>query len=357
MARSIIEHLFPPAAVALTEPALIESEVGTRSTFTQEWLRDLRVCHPDVFERYFRFSLSDEDLSEAELASILAVAGDRARLVGKLKELNDKRLLRATLDRFRADGASIVPFQNAVTFITGLFDFERELCAQTPSRGRAEVLPEQRAIFIIHSILRPAPLDQRGSALRESVAQTTGVYLPMMSFKWSREGQESDSDSLISDKDSEELRDLCINKIKAAAQTPELLSHPRLRYILRIWSQWGSVEDAPTWVRSKISASDSDLLALLKAFTERMTEIEGERTIRVLFRFGLGDFARYVEPQDVVNRVRQLASSAPDKEDRIWCRLFLQAFQNWKVGDKSADVENADPTDLSQWTAIESLGE
>ena len=348
-ARSIVEELFPPAATALAE-----SEVTIRSTFTDEWLRGLRVCHPDVFERYFRFSLAEEDLSETDFASLLTAVAYRDRFVAKLKELNQKRLLSAAVGRLRVD-LPLISVDNAVPFITGLFDIEKELVPLTSGRGVTSVPLEQRAIAIVHALLRQVPLDKRGAILKESVAQTTALYLPMMSFEWSKEQREQKSDPLVSDQDAEHLQELCLNKVRAATQAQDLLSHPQLRYILRVWLRWGSIEAAPSWVKAKAAASDLNLLALLKPFTEQMNQMEENHLVRTLFKFAIEDFARYVEPQEIADRVRQLASSSPDREDKIRCQLFLRAFKDWNLGDKSDELASAGPPDLGKWTTIEDL--
>ena len=97
-AKAILVNVFPPLARALVKlKGTDTTSQPHNAAFRGEWLKDLRRCHPDMFERYFRFSLSGEDLSESELSSLLAAAGDRDSFVRKLTELNEKGLLGAAV--------------------------------------------------------------------------------------------------------------------------------------------------------------------------------------------------------------------------------------------------------------------
>ena len=137
-------------------PRVIAKAVGNSphaGAYRQEWLNDLRACHPDVFERYFKFSLSPQDLSEAEMSSLLAVVGNRARLVQKLRELSEKGLLGRAIVRSGAqkptfDNDSLVPFSVA------LLDMEKELIARVSTTRVAAVPIDVQAVLLVGSVLR-----------------------------------------------------------------------------------------------------------------------------------------------------------------------------------------------------------
>jgi predicted KAP-like P-loop ATPase len=62
--REILKQLFPQIDWAL-------SNYGYGSGFEDGWMRDVRVCHPNVFDRYFHFTVPEGDISQAELELIL----------------------------------------------------------------------------------------------------------------------------------------------------------------------------------------------------------------------------------------------------------------------------------------------
>jgi predicted KAP-like P-loop ATPase len=344
--RSILEDLFPPIVRALAESKGMD--LGDRppdAGFRKEWLRDLRPCHYDVFERYFKFSLSAEDISEGELNSLLAVMGDRNSLVRKLKETDEKGLLGAAMLRLRVRDL-IVPSESAVPFITGLFDVEKELLAQRQVTGVATVPAHMQAVLVIESVLRQKPVEARGPILREAIERTTALFLPLISFEFSDERRKEALDSFVSEEDAKTLQELCIRKIKEPKVEQELLAHPMLRYILNFWCKW-DYSEASTWF-NQISESGAKLPSLLRAFVEAMNELKDGRIVEVRYRFALEEFARYMKPDRIEERVRRLALS--EGEHQFAYRLFLCAFDRSKATGVTSYPQN-----LDEWTTRDLL--
>ena len=110
----------------------------------EQYYRDLRVCHQDVFDRYFLLSIPEGDISQADLDSLLvASTGDRDKLVSRFNELRERGLLAVVLDRLEAYKQK-VSLADAVPFIAALFDIgddlpEGAICKA--SGGRETVAP------------------------------------------------------------------------------------------------------------------------------------------------------------------------------------------------------------------------
>jgi predicted KAP-like P-loop ATPase len=345
-AKDILSDVFPPFARGLLESA-DKSALSTphAPVFRDEWLRDLRPCHPDMFERYFRFSLAAEDLSESDLSSLVASTGNRDSFAGKLRDLNRKKLLRAAVLTLGVN-SQLIPSENTLPFVIGLLDLEKELFAQRSSRGVASVPLDIQAVLIIRSILKKQAADARTLILREAIVETTALYLPTISFESDEERKQA-VDPLFSDDEARLLRELCVEKIRAAKLKPELLGHPWFRYILSFWSQWTSQEEVSAWF-TETSKSESGLLSLLQPFVETMNQMDGERIVVSQYRFALEEFAKYVKPEDLAERVRQLAPS--DDWHKAVCRLFIRAYDRAKLSEVSTYREN-----LGEWTALDLL--
>lgn len=347
-AKQLLSNLFPPFAWSLAE---VQRKGGGNTphaaAYRKEWLNDLRACHPDVFERYFKFSLSPQDLSEAEMSSLLTTVGNRAQLVEKLTELSEKGLLGAAIIRLGAQRPAIAN-ESIVPFAAGLLDVEKELIARTPTTRVAAVPVDVQAVLIVGSVLRQRSAGERGSLLRDIITQTTALYLPMISFESTDEERTRTIDPLVSEQEAKDLQQVCVRKVQVASQTPELLSHPRLRYILRNWFRWGSELDVSTWL-TKIAKSDSGLPFLLAAFAESMNQIGDQgQTLSVQYRFALEDFSRFINPNDLAERIRLLSTSG--SED-VWVyKLYVRAFDHWK-----STGHYASPQDLDEWTALDTL--
>ena len=101
--------------------------------FDEQWFRELRVCHPNVFDRYFHFTIPEGDLSQADLDSILSLVGNREGLVSEFRSLYKRGLLGVVLDRLEAYKEKI-DLQHAVPFITALRSEERRVGKECRSR-------------------------------------------------------------------------------------------------------------------------------------------------------------------------------------------------------------------------------
>lgn len=344
-AKDILINVFPPFAWMLAkirhnDPGPIPHAAAYRA----QWLNELRPCHPELFERYFKFSLSAEELSESEISSLLAVLESRTGLVGKLRELSERGLLGAAVLRLGAQNP-VVSAEGAARFVAGILDMEKELFLEGRDVGVATVPTNIQAVLIIGSVLRQIPAKLRRGILSDAIQQTRALYLPMITFESSGEERKQAIDPLVSDIEARSLQEQCVDKIRAVKASSELSTHPRLRYIVRLWSQRGHADEVSSWFYSTL-VSDSGLVALLTAFVERMDDMEGGRSVRTRYRFALEDFSRYIKPDVAADRVRSLASS--DTDNRQILRLFLDAFDKWK-----ASGQMPYPQMLGNWTTIE----
>lgn len=346
-ATEILKDLFPPIVRALAESeGLGLSDQPPAAAFRTEWLKGLRTCHPDNFDRYFRFSLPAEDISEAQLNSLLAAVGDQNILDRKLVEIHEQGLLGSAILRLRANVPEI-PKESVVPFVTGLLDMESELLTQRPSTGLATVPIHMQAALIIQSVLRQQPTEVRAHLLREAITRTKALYLQILCFEFSEELRKQAPDPLLSEDGAKSLQELCIDKIRQAKLEYEwLLTHPMLRHILASWSK-ADASEVSAWV-AQVSASDARLLSLLKAFVEQRNFIESGRTFQSEYRFALEEFARHIKPESIEQAVRRLPVS--DGENGFVSRLFLRALSRFK-----AEGQNPDPHDYEEWTTIDQL--
>lgn len=95
-ARELIRSLFPTAAFAFG--GLFHS-----SDSRAEWDRDLRVCAPSFFDRYFQLGLSKGEISQYEVELLLAASSDTTAFTSELERLAAEGRLVAALDRLDAN--------------------------------------------------------------------------------------------------------------------------------------------------------------------------------------------------------------------------------------------------------------
>lgn len=267
--KEILKQLFPSIE-------WVFSGHGYGAGFEEQWFRELRVCHPDIFDRYFLFSIPEGDISQADLDVILSLTSNREALVTKFKSLNERGLLSVALNRLEAYKQKI-DLKYAVPFITSLFDIGDKLPIE--ETGLYGIDPETHASRIIHWYLKQEKDNEaRGKILKEAMKATTGLYLPVMktSIEVSRHEKKNEPDAFTVDEDDLiELKKICIDKIKESASSWVLKKHHKMAYILYRWREWGSPEEPQKWVKELVETKEG-LLSFLTYFLQKSTSQEEE---------------------------------------------------------------------------------
>ncbi len=328
--REIIKQLFPPIEWTL-------GGSGYGAEFSEGWFRDLRVCHPDVFDRYFLLAIREDDLSQQELDRILELAGDRSSLASYLRDLHRRGLLLVALDRLEAYKQT-VDIAHAKAFVTAFFDIGDLLPSERG--GMFGMSSDMHAVRIVLWYLKqdPDPV-HRAATLKECIQETSGVYLPVMetSLEARREeagGRRSEEDYLVPEGELPKLQTLCVNKIHAAASDGSLAHHPHLAYILYRWREWESDKEPREWISVLIQTAEG-LGAFLTAFAQQVTSYGiGDHVAQSQWAVRLSDLENFVVIDELTERIDACEPTALPTEA---VQAFRRALKRREEG-KSEDV-------------------
>lgn len=324
-AKELVAQLFPLAAWAFDGPQHGES--------LDRWYRELRVCHPDVFDRYFQLAVSDGDVSQADIDRIIGAMDDREKLVTELKALDKKGLLVTLLLRFE-EYKTALPLENALPFITGLFDIG-DLLPMEPI-PLSSVRPEMNACRIIfHYLKRERDGEKRAAILESAMRTTSGLFLPVMktALEERRKDREEREDSyLLTEQQFERLRDLSLEKIRAASKDGRLANHVKMLHMLYRWGQWSSFDEPRAWVANLIQTEDG-LLAFLKA-CRQVTTSQGMNDYVPKRRWviTLKDLEEFADVQEVQDRVRSIDKERLNEDDRLTIDVFAREMRRRDQG-------------------------
>lgn len=263
-------------------PALenVWSNISYGEGSVQQWARSRRVCAPAHFDTYFRFTVSDESLSKAELDTFIAQASDsdfvkftlQQALTVPLRSGGTKASvwldeLGTHADRVAADQISAL--------LTSLFEIADKLDAQAGSyRGSASNALRLR--WLCRGLTeRRLSLDERSAVFRRACDTASLSWLVDFSWFASREHQPRDGTMpepiekrLTTARDAEVLSTMSLDRIRVAAADGTLLTHQDLSSLLFRWlelAQDGGVE-ARAWVAQAVT-QDEGVLHLTRAFT------------------------------------------------------------------------------------------
>ncbi len=326
----VLTQLFPPIQ-------WVFGGLGYGPGFEGEWYRDLRVCHPNVFDRYFHLTIPEGDISQAELDQLLSLVDDRQGLVAEFHALNQRGLLSVALDRLEAYKEKI-DLRHAVPFITALFDIGDEL----PDESADFFLgPDMHASRIIHWYLkRENDSTERARLLKEAVKTTTGLYLPVMEtfHEDNKQERQNDPDSFTTtEEDLKMLQQICAEKIQQAAKSGVLKAHPKMAYILYRWREWASSEEPKRWVEGLVE-SEEGLLSFLTAFLHRSTSSQGEDYIpQVYWHVRLEELESFIAVDILEEKVKQFSlTNLGDKEKKA-LSAFRKAVKRRRSGRGDQD--------------------
>lgn len=299
----------------------------------ERWLKELRICSPDVYDKYLHFSVLPNDISQAELNDLLTLSSDRKKLRESLRTLQQKGLASVALDRLDAN-RELISRESAVPFITALFDVGDEL-NDVDSPGSI-VGPQTYLARLIRRYL----LDEQNAELRldiivRAIRETTGLIQPVrLTDRETDEKSRSESPEkvLVTDTEARELVALCVQKIRDSAANGELSKNRHLATLLYRWLKWDSPEEVRKWA-ANLCAAPQGALVLLNALTHRgFSQTIGDHVGRVTTRVSLAEIEKFVELSSLDEQIEKLSQSDRSEDERAAIQEFQKAVSRRREG-------------------------
>lgn len=244
-----------------TFPAFMWATGGAGTSFDRmSALRDRRVFHEDMFDRYFQLVVPRNDVSNAEVASIAALAGhDQNRFIDAMQVIIQSGRAMTFLFRIRANLAWIAVPQRHM-FIAGLFDVGDYLGALN-GFGVSEMLAAE---FLTEDLLDSEPESSRMQTLRFAWDASTGLALPASLIGLELGRHDQDREPVVPRAPLEELDREIAQRIAELASSNTLLNHSHLAILLYSWTR-NDATAAAEWVEG-VAALPSGLARLIAAF-------------------------------------------------------------------------------------------
>jgi predicted KAP-like P-loop ATPase len=334
--KEIFKELFP-----CIEWMLGGSRYG--SGFADRWYRELRVCHPDVFQRYFHFSIPEGDVSQLDLDRILKNAGDRDKLVREFRALSERKLLGIALDRLESY-KQMIDIKHALSFVTAIFDIGDEL-PESPS-GFFVFGPDIHAYRIIFwYLMKEKDVSVRADILKKAMKASEGLFLPIycaQSEVDKQERQKSPDMFLVAEKDVDALKTICICKISAASKSGFLQNHTKMLNILYCWRSWKSVEAPQAWVKRLIRSREG-LLIFLKAVLQQSTsQGVGDYVAKITWYIRLKTIEDFITVDVLERKIKEIEIDKITPEEKRAVDAFNKALKRRQAGKSEDDWRHDD---------------
>lgn len=337
--REIIKQLFPPAEWAFG---------GSRyaSGFQERWYRELRVCSPEIFDRYFNFAIPEGDVSQGVIDRLRSLVGDRDGLRQELRSLRDQGLLEVVVDRLEAYKEEL-PLEQAEPFVTAVFDIGEDLSDDRP--GMFEISPAMHAVRIIYWFVRREPRpEERARILESAIRNTEGVSLPVRFVSLEDQAandKDKPRDRLLTDEALGTMKQLCVEKLAAAAGNGTLAKARELAMILYRWQDWAG-RDAPKAFCAELVQSPQGAVQLVEAFLQRSwSHTLGDHVGRERRYINLGMLENFVPWEQVESALSGLDESSLTEKQRVAVAAFQTAVQRRRAGKPDLGSGRGDDED------------
>jgi predicted KAP-like P-loop ATPase len=314
-ARHIMHTVFPPT---------LGSERGTN---TDEWLRQARVCHSEIFDKYFTLQLASSDIGQVELESLVHSAGERERFAEMIKGFQERNLIEKVMNRLEAFTQE-VPVSSMQALITALCDCADSFPERPPGFFNfGSLLHSYRMIFF--GLRREPDVEKRFVILKRAFETTSGVVMPVtIASHEERRGEAETSEPkfLVAEAHVQDLITICVGNLRNAARSGALRKATHGAILLWRWSEWDSLDEVRAWVANEC-ANDDGTAWLLETLTSTATT-----NGRPFYYLTFSTLERFADPVLVKEQAEKLESSPLTKTQQIGLEQFWRAWRRKQAG-------------------------
>ncbi|UBU47893.1 AAA family ATPase [Cobetia amphilecti] len=311
--EQIIKQLFPTVEWALGGMNY-SREVG------DSWLREMRICHHSIFDKYFQFSIPRGELSNSDLKELIQLTSRSDELSRSILLLEEEGVSKNALSQLEAY-INEIPLENGESFIKAILDIGDVIEHET--KGFTFISAHTHAVRLVVWFLRRIENDKdRGSLLISCFKKSDGLSIidHMLSAEVSRR-EKGDPDQVLADEELESLKDELIEKFdKMSKNEPDkLLSNNHLISLLYTWKKLGKEQEVKKWLKDNTKSTE-DCLRLLNKFKYRKyTQSMGDYNARATTIIKLEDIEEFIDVSTIQEKTQELSEEnlVPDYKETL----------------------------------------
>ena len=316
--KEMVKQLFPA----------IESALGGANyseIFVHTWFREMRVCHPTNFDKYFQFSIPSGELSNTDLQEMLSLTADSDRFSSYILSLKKRGILKNALSQFESFTDKI-PLENASAYIKGILVIGDKI--DHKSTGFTILSSNTHAVRLVVWFLRRFDdLEKRGGMLLECFKASSGISVVEHILQGDENRRDKlDPGQILQDGEFELLKAEFVKKLdEMSVNSPnELLSHEHLVSFLYRWKRWGDEDKIIEWLKLQIQTAEG-CITLLKGFVGKSSsQGMGDYAVKITKYIKLEDIENFLDVAPIQEKIRNFEAAIIDS-DAIEA---LEAFQD-----------------------------
>ena len=316
--KKMIKQLFPTIDWALGG---IQYDGG----FARNWLKEMRICYPSNFDKYFQFAIPSDELSNSELQKMLSLTADSDRFSSFILSLKERDILVNALLQFEAF-IDEIPLGNGSSYVKGILDVGDHIDAQ--SMGFMTFSAIKHAEMLISGFLqRIDSQEERGKLLLDCFKISEGLSI----IEHILQSEENCRERLgkgytLRDDEFEALKVEFVKRLdEMSVNSPnDLLSNQHLVSFLYRWKRWGNENIVTDWLKSQIQTVKG-CITLLKRFVSKSSSHSlDSHIVKTTTYIKLEDIENFLEVSTIQEKVKDLNTDNLDPESKE----ALEAFQN-----------------------------
>lgn len=169
--------------------------------------------------------------------------------------------------------------------------------------------------------------------LAQAASMSESLYLPVMTVALETDSQKEGrvlSERLLNDKSVEDLKALCVDKIRQAAASGRLAGHSKLGTLLGVWVEWtGSVEPR-AWVENLTQSRDG-LVAFLEAMANKAIS-SGTQGTQEIWYMRLKPVERFIDTGVLSSRMEKFKPQGENEPQVRALKSFQEALGRRRSG-------------------------
>lgn len=324
--KEIVKQLFPTIEWAL-------GGTSYAGGFANTWLREMRVCHPSNFDKYFQFSIPNGELSNSDLQEMLSLTADSARFSSFILSLKERKILKNALAQFESFTEEI-PIENGSNYIKGILDVGDQVDHE--SIGFTMFNSNIHAVRLVVWFLRRIDdLEERGKLLLECFKASNGISIVEQILQGEENCREkSDPDKILRDEEFELIKKEFVRKLDDMSEnnSDELLTHGHLVSFLYRWKRWGDEKKVVDWLKIQVKTVEG-CIALLKGFVGiSSSQALGDYVVKTTAYIKLKSIEEFLEVAPIQEKLRGVDERKLDSESREALDAFQKAIDKREMG-------------------------
>lgn len=324
--KELLKQLFPSIEWAL-------GGMAYAGDFGNTWLREMRVCHPSNFDKYFQFSIPSGELSNSDLQEMLSLTSDSEALSSFILSLKEREILKNALSQFESY-TDEVPLDNGYSYIKALLDIGDVIDHE--SVGFTMFSSNTHAVRLVVWFLRRIDnIEERGDLLHRCFAASEGLSIVEHILQADENRREkSDPDIVLGDRSFAAIKqEFVLKLVSLAEKSPDLLmTHEHLVSFLYRWKRWGDEGKVLAWIKSQTDNADG-CIKLLKAFVTKSSR-QGMRdyVAKVSSIIRLESIEKFIEVEPIKQLISGVDMNSLDDKSKEAILAFNDALERREKG-------------------------